>query len=144
MSSSNLTQLYAARPLTGALSAATDLFYVADVSETTDANIDKGMTRHELTRALAESARLGGSKYLVPFLPQITGLTGGGTTKLDGLLDGLTVADVQTPAAFDLSLTDDDQRWKLRAKGVGETADGVGLIQPVNALFASYIFCRIR
>jgi hypothetical protein len=143
MSSSNLTQIYAARALTGALSAATDLFYVADVSETTDVNIDKGMTRHELLRAMAESARLGGSKYTVPFLPQITGLTGGGATKLDGLLEGLVVTDVQTPFAVDLSFSDDLQRWKLRAKAVGEVADGVSLIAPVNTAFSSYIFCRM-
>ena len=143
MSSSNLTQIYAARALTGALSAATDLFYVADVSETTDVNIDKGMTRHELLRAMAESARLGGSKYTVPFLPQITGLTGGGATKLDGLLEGLIVTDVQIPFAVDLSFSDDYQRWKLRVKAVGEVADGVTLIAPVNTAFSSYIFCRM-
>lgn len=144
MSSSNLTQLYAARPITGANTAAADLFYIADVSESLAANKDKGITRLETLRALAESARLGGSKYVVPFLPAITGLTGGGSTKLDGLLDGLALADVQIPCAVDLSLADDHQRWKLRALGGGEVEDGVAFVSPDSATFASYIFVRIQ
>ncbi len=144
MSSANLTQLYAARPLLGSATAKDDLFYVSDESETVEENKDKGITRAELARALAESARAGASKYVIPFLPAITGLTGGGATKLDGLLDDLLVADVQIPCCFDLSPNDDDQRWKLRAKGGGEVADGSGLVAPVNPLFAAYIFIRIR
>ena len=142
--SSNLTQIYAARPLTGANTAKGDLFFVADVSETTAANKDKGITRDELLRAMAEAARLGASKYVIPFLPQVVGLTGGGATKLDGLLDGLALADIQAPFAVDLSLADDDQRWKLRAKGAGETEDGVAFVSPDNATFTAYIWVRIR
>lgn len=51
--SSNLTQILAARPLTGAAVADGDIFYVTDVSEATAANKDKGITRTELRRALA-------------------------------------------------------------------------------------------
>lgn len=142
--SSNLSQLYAARPLLGSATAKGDLFYVVDVSESAAASKDKGITRDETLRALAEAARVGASKYVCAFLPQITGLTGGGSTKLDGLLDGLALADVQTPFAVDVSLADDDQRWKLRAKGGGEAEDGVAFVEPDNTAFASYIFVRIR
>lgn len=138
--SENLSQQTA---ITGASTARLDLFYIWNIAASGKAR-SKKITRDETLRAMAESARLGISKYIIPFLPQVTGLTGGGATKLDGLLDGLAVADVQIPFAVDLSLTDDDQRWKLRSKGVGETADGVGLVQPTNTAFASYIFCRIR
>jgi hypothetical protein len=138
--SENLSQQTA---ITGAATARADLFYTWNVAASGKAR-SKKITRDETLRALAESARLGISNYFIPFLPQVVGLTGGGTTKLDGLLDGLAVADVQIPFAVDLSLTDDDQRWKLRAKAGGETADGVGLVQPTNTAFASYIFCRIR
>lgn len=50
--SSNLTQIHAARPLTGVDVADGDLFYVTDVSESTAANKDKGITRAELRKAL--------------------------------------------------------------------------------------------
>lgn len=138
--SENLSQQTA---IAGASTARADLFYTWNLAASGKAR-SKKITRDETLRAMAESARLGISKYITPFLPQITGLTGGGTTKLDGILDGLVVADVQIPFAVDLSLADDDQRWKLRAKGGSETADGVGLVQPANSAFASYIFCRIR
>lgn len=144
MASANLSQIYAARPLTGAASARTDLYYVADVSEPVVANKDKAHTRDELLRALAESARLGISKYIVPFLPDIVGLTGGGSSKLDGILTGLVVADVQIPFCVDISPNDDHQRWKLRARAGGEVADGAGLVDAANALFVSYIFVRIQ
>jgi len=144
MSTERLSQIYAARPLSGAASSKGSLFYVVDPTESSPTNQAKGMNRDELLRALAESARLGVSKYAIPFLPAITGLTGGGATKLDGLLDGLAVGDVQLPFCVDISPNDDDQRWKLRAKGGGETADGVGLVQPVNTNFSTYIFIRIR
>lgn len=142
--SANLTQLYAARPHLGVNTAKADLYYVADVSETTAANKDKGQTRDELLRAMAEAARIGVSKYVIPFLPQVVGLTGGGATKLDGILDGLALADVQTPFAVDLSTADDDARWKLRAKGAGEVEDGVAFVSPDNAAFSAYIWVRIR
>lgn len=51
--SSNLTQVYAARPLTGANLARNDILLVADVSETTTANKDKGIIVAELNRALS-------------------------------------------------------------------------------------------
>lgn len=142
--SSNLTQILAARPLTGASTAKGDILYIADVSETSAANKDKGITRDELARAMGEATRAGASKYAIPFLPAVTGLTGGGATKLDGILDGLALADVQTPCCFDLSPADDDQRWKLRALGAGEVEDGVAFVSPDSATFAAYIFVRIR
>ena len=142
--SANLTQIHAARPLTGANTAKGDLYYVTDVSETTASNKDKAHNRDEMLRAMAESARVGASKYVIPFLPQVVGLTGGGATKLDGVLDGLAVTDIQAPFAVDLSMADDDQRWKLRAKGGGEVEDGVAFVSPDNAAFTSYIWVRIR
>lgn len=51
--SSNLSQVYAARPITGANVARNDIFLVADVSETAAANKDKGIIVSELNRALA-------------------------------------------------------------------------------------------
>lgn len=51
--SANLTQVFAARPLTAGSIARNDLFYVADVSETTAANKDKAILVSELNRALA-------------------------------------------------------------------------------------------
>jgi hypothetical protein len=137
--SENLSQQTA---ITGALTARTDLFYTWSIAASGKAR-SKKITRDETLRAMAESARLGISKYIVPFLAQITGLTGGGITKLDGILDGLVVTDVQIPFAVDLSFSDDLQRWKLRVKAVGEVADGVTLIAPVNTAFSSYIFCRM-
>ena len=138
--SENLSQQTA---ITGTSTARTDLFYTWNLASSGKAR-SKKITRDETLRALAESARLGISKYIVPFLPQITGLTGGGGTKLDGLLDGLTVAEVEIPFAVDISVSDNDQRWKLRANAGSETANGSTLIQPVNTAFASYIFKKIR
>ena len=138
--SENLSQQTA---IVGASTARTDLFYTWNIASSGKA-LSKKITRDEVLRALAESARLGISKYIVPFLPQITGLTGGGTTNLDGLLDGLTVAEVQIPFAVDISLADDHQRWKLRAKNSGEVSNGVAFVSPAAAAFASYIFIRIQ
>lgn len=138
--SENLSQQTA---IAGASTARTDLFYTWNVASSGKAR-SKKITRDEVLRSLAESARLGISKYIVPFLPQIAGLTGGGGTKLDGLLDGLTVAEVEIPFAVDISVSDNDQRWKLRANAGGEIANGSTLIQPVNTAFASYIFKKIR
>lgn len=118
-----------------------DLFYMADISAVGIAK-DVGLTRHELTRALAESVKIGGSKYLVPFLPLVTGLTGGGPTKVDGVVDGLVLADVQAPCCFDVSLADSSSRWKLRLAG-GDVADGLTFITPANATFAAYLLVRI-
>jgi hypothetical protein len=51
--SSNLSQIYAARPITAANLARGDVLLVADVSETAAANKDKGIVISELNRALA-------------------------------------------------------------------------------------------
>lgn len=51
--SSNLSQIFAARPLAGADIATGDLVYITDVSETTAANKDKGTTIADLRVAVA-------------------------------------------------------------------------------------------
>lgn len=139
--SANLTQIFAARPQLGVNSAKDDLYYTADVSQS-GINKDKAHTRDEMARAIAESLRQGVSKYIVPFLGNVVGLTGGGPNKLDGILDGLALSDVQIPFCVDLSLSDDNSRWKLRAAG-GDIADGLIFISPTNTNFAGYLFVRI-
>ena len=62
----------------------------------------------------------------IPFLGSVTGLTGGGSTKLDGQ----TTAGASAPLIVALSLNDDVQMWKLRAKGVGESEDGTSFVSP--------------
>lgn len=51
--SSNLSQVYAARPITGANLARNDILLIADVSETAASNKDKGIIVSELNRALS-------------------------------------------------------------------------------------------
>lgn len=139
--SANLTQIFAARPMLGVNTTKDDVSYMADVSAV-GINKDVGLTRHELTRAIAESAKVGASKHLVPFLPLITGLTGAGPTKVDGVVDGLLLADVQIPCCFDVSIGDTSSRWKLRLAG-GDVADGLTFITPANGAFAGYLLVRI-
>lgn len=51
--SDNLSQILAARPLSGANVARNDFLYIVDASESTAANKDKGIFISELNRALA-------------------------------------------------------------------------------------------
>lgn len=59
-------------------------------------------------------------------LTAITGLTGGGDTKLDGLSTTLHPAGTVVILTFG----DAAQWWKLRTKALGEAEDGVSLVEP--------------
>lgn len=62
------------------------------------------------------------------FRGDITALTGGGPTDLDGI----DMSQFPKPFAFAISLNDDFAIYKLRAKAAGEVADGVNLVAVAN------------
>ena len=62
------------------------------------------------------------------FRGDITALTGGGLTDLDGI----DMANYPKPFAFAISLSDDWAIYKCRIKAGGETADGTDLVAVKN------------
>ncbi len=70
--------------------------------------------------------------------PDIIGLTGGGSTKLDGL-DTVSTYGAGTVAV--LTYGDAAQWWKLRTKAIGEVEDGASLVAPDDS--STLIWVRI-
>lgn len=73
-------------------------------------------------------------------LPQVTGLTGGGLTNLDGL-DSATYG---VGAVVILTFGDAAQWWKLRARGLGEVEDGASLVAPDDDTADALIWVKIQ
>lgn len=76
--------------------------------------------------ALVRRTEMAASPVL--FFPDVTGYTGGGPTKVDGIPTlGVTYRMVC------VSFADDDLIYKIRAKTGGDTPDGVSIITPTDA-----------
>lgn len=75
-------------------------------------------------------------RFPISFLGAVTGLTGGGATKLDGQ----TTVGSTVPLLVALSINEDTQIWKLRTKS-GEIEDAVAYVAPDDS--STLIWVRV-
>ncbi len=124
--------------------------FQAEVADLFQTGVRKGISAADLRQAFNDlSGIVGGNAQAIPtFLPAVTGLTGGGATKLDGAIpDGLTypcLFSISPPTAItDIGLPADGMAiYKLRAAG-GDVADGYNKIQPTNSGYASALLVKV-
>jgi|SRR5579884_2350555 len=77
------------------------------------------------------------------YLPEVTGLTGGGPTNLDGV----PTAGLSSPRLYQILISDAGlQTFKLRAKTSGDVVDGVTIIKPTdfNSLTNNVVLVEIK